>query len=325
MKNISGKPQNIIIGFFCRIFYLPPKIPQVVQIGITNLCNFDCKMCQRKYLGVKFENMDFVLFKKVVDKLVGVDEINLTGWGEPLIHPKIIEMIKYCKDIGFKTAFTSNGSLLTEDLGEKIIESKLDKITFSIDSVKEEGNLKHIITTQLDNIEKFAAKPNHPKIIIQTTLHKNGLRNIIDVIQYAKKIKADRVNIGRLDIRFNKTLARPTLNEEKEIITKAISFGDKNGIIVEFAPISIDKGLRRLIYFLFKNLLHRRGKYCLKLYNEVYIDTEGNVTPCCALPRYKIGSILNEDLQNIWSSQKFKEFRKLNKKICGECDVLTIK
>ena len=66
-----------------RLFYILPSKPDQVQIEVTNKCNLDCNMCPRKDLGVKYEHMDFDLFKLIVKRLNEVRLITLTGWGEP--------------------------------------------------------------------------------------------------------------------------------------------------------------------------------------------------------------------------------------------------
>ena len=136
MKKIAGKKPNIIKELAGRLFFFLPQIPSYVQVGITNKCNFNCKMCPRAFLNVPYKDMDFELFKKIVARLNGVYEINLSSWGETLLHPRIFEMIKYCKDLGFKTDFTSNGSLLSPSVADKLIKAGLDRISFSIDTLK---------------------------------------------------------------------------------------------------------------------------------------------------------------------------------------------
>ena len=104
-----------------------------------------------------------------------------------------------------------------------------------------------------------------------------------------------------------------------------MGLGDELGIIIESAYHSLNKGLKRYLFKLTKNFLHQKGRYCFKIYNIIYINLKGEVTPCCALPLYKIDSLLEKDLKTIWLSKKFTLFRKNQKKICGNCDVGQIK
>lgn len=294
--------------------------PKIIQIEITNRCNFNCKMCPRRFLGVEYKDMSFELFKKIINQLKGVYEIVLTGWGEPFIHPQIIEMLKYCSDFGFKTRLTTNGALLNDNMSDRIIESGLDKITFSIDSLN--GNeFGHLIESQIENIKNLARKEKRPEIIIQTTIHKNKENDIFEIIKFAKEIKAQKINLVRLDTRFNPNLIRPDFNQEKEIVEKAVEKGDKIGVKVECFHHSLSRGLLRKIFKLSKNTL---DKQCFKLFNQAYINVNGDLTPCCSLPNYKIGSILEEPIKDIWKNKKFQHFRKNWSRICSSCDAGTI-
>lgn len=322
---LAGKKQNFGLETIKRFFYLLPRRPQRIQIELTNRCNFNCKMCQRPFLGVPYKDIDFELFKKVINKLEGVYEINLTGWGEPLLHPQISEMIEYCHQLGFKTSLTTNASLLNQEMAERIINAGLYEISFSIDNLNRISGWGHIITNQMDNIKEFAFREKRPSIIIQATIHQNGLKDICDIIKFAKEVGAKKINLARLDIRFNKDLVRPNYKEERYIVKQALIFGDKLKIPVDCLPYSFEKGFKRIFYKLFKGWLHQKGRYCLKTFDCAYINVEGSLTPCCSLPLYGLGSFTEENLETLWQSPQFKIFRKNQKKICGKCDVAQIK
>jgi radical SAM protein with 4Fe4S-binding SPASM domain len=315
-----------------RLFYIIPSRPEVAQIEVTNVCNFDCPMCQRKHLGVELEHMDYDLFKNVVDRLNGVKSVILCGWGEPLCHPRIIDMIRYVKARGLKASLTSNGSLLDEDMQEALINSGIDSISVSIDCIEAaEDSATHAIRNQLDNITAFMEKikmgDGKPKVILQSTYHKNKEKDILKVMEYAAKTGIKEVNVNRLDIRFNPSLNRPSYEEEREFVGKMINSADELGITAEFRCHTAFSGLKRWIARKLIPLFHGRGRHCLRVYNYVYITLDGHVTPCCALPRYHLGNMVEEDLVKIWNNKSFKKFRQTGeqRKVCGKCDVLEIR
>lgn len=322
MKNKTTE-RNIILETLRRIFFISSKLPKTAQIEVTNRCNLDCKMCPREHLNVEYKDMDFELFKILINKLKGVSEIILMGWGEPLIHPQIAEMIQYSHNAGFKTRLTSNAVLLNDKNINKIINTGLDEITFSIDSVHS-SDFGHTVTSQVENIKNFANKfPLFP-ITLQTTIYKNREEEIFGIIKFANKIKA-KINIGRLDMRFNNELKRPNFKEEKSIVLKLVEFGDKQGVLVNCMYHSIDKGFKRFAYKLIKGLLHQGGRYCLRIHDYIYVDLKGNIIPCGYLYKYNLGSLLKEDLKDIWHSKKNRQFRENQKKICKKCDMFQIK
>ena len=72
---------------------------KVVHIESTNLCNFKCSFCPHTKMKRKKGIMDFELYKKIIDEIKdwGIEELNLTGFGEPLLDPLLTEKIKYAR------------------------------------------------------------------------------------------------------------------------------------------------------------------------------------------------------------------------------------
>ena len=77
-------------------------------------------MCFQQHMPIPKEGyIDFELYKRVVDECAEnkLYSIRLCHRGEPLLHSKIVDMVKYAKDKGIKEVFTlTNGLLLNEKL-----------------------------------------------------------------------------------------------------------------------------------------------------------------------------------------------------------------
>lgn len=314
-----------------RLFFIIPPFPEVAQIEITNRCNYHCLMCQRIPLKVPLKDMDYNLYKKIIGKIRKVNEVILTGWGEPLMHPKLMEMIKYAKGKNKKVSLTSNGSLLTAKKIDDLIDNKIDSISFSVDKIVfEKKTQSHPIGKQLESIKEFIKESKERKtnirVIIQSTLHKNKESDIFNVIKWAFEVEADMVNINRLDLRFNQSLKRPSLSEEKVLIEKIDKTFKKYPIGIEFKPYAAFGGYLRKIYKRLVPFMGKMGPHCLRIYNYIYINSSGGVTPCCALPNWTVGNILEDDLDLIWKNNLFIKFREhdFQRNICGKCDVLEV-
>lgn len=323
--------KSLIEEAFRRFFFLLPSNPQIAQIEITNRCNLNCRMCQRKDLGVPMKDMEYKTYKKIIDKLGSAKEVILTGWGEPLLHPKIIKMILYAKKKNLLVSLTTNAILLNEEMSKRILDSGLDSISFSVDTLDPRKNpLAHKVYTQQTKIEKFMElrKKQNNKIetIVQITLHKEKTGDIFSIIAWAEKLKVSLVNINRLDVRFNKSLQRPNFAEEKEFVKKLNDKVGESKIQVDFRPHTAFGGIYKYLYHRLLPFLSLRGKHCLRIYNYVYINQDFDVTPCCGLPKLSFGNLLKDDLKTIWNNNNSQNFKnhKFQRKICGRCDVLEI-
>ena len=122
-------------------------------------------MCPREDLEIELEHMDWDKFLTVVHKLTEKESITLTGWGEPFLHPRIFDMISFCKERGHRVMITSNGLFSKQGILEKILDSELDELTFSIDGVADNGVIDgHNSNKVYDDIETIAKQSKNKKL-----------------------------------------------------------------------------------------------------------------------------------------------------------------
>lgn len=73
---------------------------------VIETCPNNCLFCSSCSSITKNKMIDIDLFKRTIDYLIkkgGIEEISLSG-GEPLLHPNIFEMIKYCKEKKYQSS-----------------------------------------------------------------------------------------------------------------------------------------------------------------------------------------------------------------------------
>jgi len=113
------------------------RFPTVFYIEPTNDCNLSCIMCPRKTSRKTVGYMSFDLFRDVVNQLAKqkIIQLSLHLIGEPLLHPRIAEMVRYAKGKGLQhVRFATNATLLNDDVSSDLIESGLDSLTISMDT-----------------------------------------------------------------------------------------------------------------------------------------------------------------------------------------------
>ena len=318
---------NLILDAIKRLGYHLPDKPRQVQIEITNRCNMDCSMCPREVLDIELEHMEWDKFLVVVNKLRERENITLTGWGEPFLHPHIFDMIAFCKERGHRVMITSNGLFQKEEILEQILLAGIDELTFSIDRVEKSGVSKgHTNEKVFKNIEKIMKfrKDKKPSVRLQATLHRGFEKDLYGVIKYGARIGCEAVNVGRVDRKHAPDLERPNPSEEKRIFFEADRIANLHNIRLDWLQYSVGTGIIRFFYRLLRKKLHKSGKYCLKTFDYAYVSREGYITPCCLLPDVKMGNLINEDLETIWKNVKFNDFRKNYRDTCGSCDLWMI-
>ncbi|MFZ5484198.1 MAG: radical SAM/SPASM domain-containing protein [Pseudomonadota bacterium] len=129
---------------------IPLSTPFVLFVDPTSTCNFKCKFCPTgdhdliKSTGRWQGRLDFDVYKKVIDDLGDFDQplkvLRLYKEGEPLLHTRFADMVRYAKDSGHVRYVdtTTNGYLLTPDRVGPILEAGIDRINISVDGMSTE-------------------------------------------------------------------------------------------------------------------------------------------------------------------------------------------
>ncbi len=147
------------------------EIPEIYQIEMTDLCNFSCVMCPRtafkRESDVHFIDVD--LIRKLIDEgaFKGSYFVEFQMSGEPLLHPRLLEIIRLVKSTGVKVGLSTNGSLIHMQLAALC---ECDYITISVDSLTNysEIRVKGNLTKLIDNIKLLSeACPANTSIDLQ--------------------------------------------------------------------------------------------------------------------------------------------------------------
>jgi MoaA/NifB/PqqE/SkfB family radical SAM enzyme len=102
-----------------------------IEWNLGKRCNYDCSYCPSEIHDNTSKHTDIEILKATVDKLIKLGKpirLSFTG-GEPCVHPKFLELVKYCKHKGVTwISVTTNGTLPYEFYAAL----EADQIVFSI-------------------------------------------------------------------------------------------------------------------------------------------------------------------------------------------------
>jgi len=119
----------------------PCAYPERMYLESTNICNLRCIMCPTG-LGLarrKKGMLDWDLFRQVVDEMAPhVSMTTLHIWGEPLLHPRIVDMIAYCSAHGLHAEISTNAVLLKPEVSQAILDAGLGAIYLCLDGTTAE-------------------------------------------------------------------------------------------------------------------------------------------------------------------------------------------
>jgi len=256
--------------------------PELISIEVSSICNMSCSHCpphlkEFSQQTRKHNYIDYVLFESLMNDIDehGTREIALHKDGEPLLHPRIIDILNRVKKNNSHFVYlTTNGQNLNEIITRSILEYKIDVVNLSIGAYSEEfykkvrgkgfNKVLGNIHTFLANVEKSSWKP---KIIAQ----------IINLPEYPE-MKKEIKEFKKYWQKYNIEVA----------VWKKLTWGT-------FKP---DK------------LLPYRYP-CYSLWHSFNINSNGAVTGCCMDWQQEliIGNVYNKNINEIWTGESLKELR----------------
>lgn len=109
-------------------------------IEVTTFCNANCTFCPNSKMERVKNVMSVEMLAKIIERIkdekIIPTRFNLTGTGEPLIDKTIFEKIEMLKTSFPETEvyFPTNLALANEVILNKLVDSKLDKVTISLNA-----------------------------------------------------------------------------------------------------------------------------------------------------------------------------------------------
>lgn len=117
---------------------VPLNRRNTLQIFITNTCNLSCEGCfARNIINGDNRHMSLEEYNRAVETFLrkGGKQVNLLG-GEPLLHPKILDMIEINRKHDLKTTIYTNGTFLGRFRKEDFEEAKIRVSIYGLEGHK---------------------------------------------------------------------------------------------------------------------------------------------------------------------------------------------
>lgn len=187
------------------VFRLFDDRPMYCQLCVTERCNLDCSYC------CEYDNTrpvpplaDLKRWARKAREL-GTANIGLTG-GEPLTHPDIVALVRFCRDLGFFVSMSTNGFLLNERLVDELERAGLRTLQLSVDRMSPGPNSRKALNTLLPKLRLFDG--SSIKLRLNGTVCADNLSECRQVLDYGlmhnlptelRLVHADRKRMMRVD------------------------------------------------------------------------------------------------------------------------------
>jgi len=317
-----------------------------VYIEPTNLCNLNCRTCMRNI----WEEPSGMMLDETFERIfAGVQEVSplptifFGGFGEPLLHPKIVDWVKKFKRLGARVELITNGLLLTDELSLQFIRAGLDILWVSLDGSSPEsyvdvrlGSSLPQVVDNLKSLRRIRYKAtdidnSKPNLGIAFVAMKSNIQDLPDVLHLGISLGAMYFSISNVlahtpqlngQILYNRTMQNMINRQSRSIPVVNLPRMDWNDLTKEtLAEIYSRKYRLELAGY----EVTRSIDSCPFIeQGSTAIRWDGSIAPCLPLLHtnqnycgnrlrksfaFTVGSIIDNNLLDIWNEQSYTDLR----------------
>jgi MoaA/NifB/PqqE/SkfB family radical SAM enzyme len=299
--------------------------PFYVSVDLTHRCNLRCLGCPYHSPYVNNASSDHRSISDIPPRIIeelckelktmNTDTFVLSGGGEPLLHPDILELVAAVKTSGFHTILFTNGTLLERNLIQTFIDLKLDVIRISLWAASPEQYQQNYPGTDPNNFQrviegiklvarlKAERKSIVPSVVLHFPINRNNYQGIDALVDLASATNFNGLSFGLLNtVRGALTSYALSPIEEKSVRESLIRVRKRlNSLSLSH---TIDRTLLR--YKMGRAVWQKMPCYIPWLHARITVD--GAVRPCtrCDL---SFGNLQNNSFREIWNGPAMRTFR----------------
>jgi len=303
--------------------------PVCLYLETTNRCNLLCATCPRTFEQLEPEaDMSWDLFTGIVNQFDRIQRVVLHGVGEPMLTKDLPERIEYLKKRGIYVLFNTNGTLLNQANGERLLSTGLDELRVSLDaaesSVFQMVRGLDMFDRIVRNVTAFRRRQRElglesPRVSLWLTGLRETIGQLEDFVRLAHRMDVPEVYLQRLVFfsdnpvglaRSESALFEKTAAQEEEIIKRAEKLAAELGVMFNASGASEPAASIK------KRQEDNPWSLCRRPWTLMYFTATGRALPCCIAPfsmhgydSFTLGDASQQSLREIWNGARYVDFR----------------
>ena len=160
--------------------------PFLAQLVVTRKCNLSCGYCS-EYDRVSAP-VPLADLKNRADHLrrLGTFAVEFTG-GEPMLHPEIYDLVRYCRRLGFvKVMMISNAYLFNAEKIQRLNDAGLQELQISIDGVKTNDVTVKVLKPLRPKL-RLVAEHARFRVVLNSVMGAAPPAEVLEVIDFARE------------------------------------------------------------------------------------------------------------------------------------------
>jgi len=263
------------------------EFPMMCVLSFVYFCNAKCPNCPYTNSQIRADYRDRPFMEETTFKIIA-DQcgkygawVRVSGGGEPMLHPKAVELMVYAKKVGARVGLITNGSLFSTENSTQLLEAQIDMIEFSVDAADPETYGK------VRNGLKWDVLLTNVKRVME-------LRN---KLKSPTKIIASGVDQVDVDIDTVAKYWEPLVDsfQKRKYLTWAINDPSKSADPTPYLPP--------------KEMIP-----CPFIFERLNIDSRGKVMVCGfdIAGKTDMGNIHERGIKEIWHGKEFQYYRQMH-------------
>jgi MoaA/NifB/PqqE/SkfB family radical SAM enzyme len=328
----------------------PADPPTFLQLEPVGQCNLRCRMCPIQFRtdGPPHGPPAFMgvgVFRRLVDELPGLKDLQLQGLGEPMMHPQFFEMVEYASARGIRVSTNTNMTLLNDRRAERCVTSGLAALHASLDGATPETYERIRVRAKFDRVTANLARlmdarrrlnSRTPRVRMVVVAMRMNLPEFPALVRLAHRFEIDEVFVQALCHDFGESSLPPQykpmrafveeqtlLNEDPAVIER--HYGEARALAQK---LGVDLRLPQT-----RPRPHPPGtrgrERCDWPWTGAYVSYQGLTMPCCmvATPdRIHLGDAARDGIRAVWNGPAYRQFRgELSSdtppEVCQSCSV----
>lgn len=272
--------------------------------------------------------MSFEEFIRLLDQFPELEELHLQGLGEPLLHPRFFDMVRYAAGRGIRVSTNSNLTLLTALRADECVASGLEWLHVSIDgataSTYEEIRVWSSFERVLRNLRylleaRRAASAALPRVRLITVIMRRNLDELPELVEIASELGVDAMFVQHLCHDFGESTLPAHYRPMREFIDEQTLLGEDPEHVQRVFDRARDVARHRAMDLRLPSLrpkIHAPGtpgpQRCDWPWRGSYVSYDGSAMPCCMIAtpdRTSFGNVIQTGVPAIWHGEAAQEFR----------------
>jgi len=318
--------------------------PKWIAWEITRRCNLKCVHCRSSSELEAVGHPDFSLeeAKRVIDDISSyASPVVVLSGGEPLLRKDVFDIARYGSNKGLRMCLATNGTLVTDEICEKIKAADIKMVSLSLDGATAEVHDNFRNSPGAFEATVNAAKlftKNDIKFLVNSSFTKRNQGEIGNIYKFVKGLGATAwymfmiVPTGRGEDIMEELVSIEDYEgfldwhyemekNEDEMLVRPTCAPSYYRVVLQKAKEQGDDFKRRTLQFSTGG-----SKGCLAGQLISLLDVDGNLLPCSYFPM-PAGNIREQSFKEIWEeSELFKDLRnfKAYKGRCGACEYVEV-